>query len=90
MPSVRSVASIGRAADAEIEIADLSQRGFRFTTAAPLRVGDRVAVLLPCVGAKSATVTWSHGQRFGCDFLVPLRFQDVERSFVRQTWIHPT
>ena len=87
MPSVRSVASLTRSA--EIEIVDLSQRGIGFTAAARLRVGDRIEVLLPCVGAKCATVTWLHDQRYGCDFVVPLRFQDVERSFVRRTRIHP-
>lgn len=65
-----------------VRLAFVTQTGARGTTAAMLSVGDRIALRLPCVGDKAGIVEWVQEGGFGCRFLVPLRFQDLDRATV--------
>lgn len=73
----------------EVEVHDVSQTGVRFECNRTLAVGQRVSVELARVGAKTATVAWSRMNLYGCDFAVPLRFQDVALAFVARTRVQP-
>lgn len=71
----------------EVAVRDVSQTGVRFECRRSLDVGQRVRVELACVGAKTATVAWTNASLHGCDFVVPLRFQDVARAFLERTTV---
>ena len=69
----------------DVDIRDVSQTGVRFECSRNLHVGQRVSVELARVGAKTATVAWTKVGLYGCDFAVPLRFQDVAGATVART-----
>ncbi len=73
----------------EVDVQDVSQTGVRFACRRALAVGQRISVELPRVGAKTATVAWRRQDLYGCDFVVPLRFQDVPPGFLAHTLVAP-
>lgn len=49
-----------------IAVVNLSPHGFMARTDVEVGVGERVAVALPVVGSRTATVRWALGGRLGC------------------------
>lgn len=64
-------------------IRDLSETGMLLETTAALDVGMVIAVNLPETGATDATVVWSSGPFFGCEFLTPLRRAAISAAILR-------
>lgn len=72
-----------------VKLAGLSQTGITFECAHHLKAGQEISIDLPCVVSKRAIVVWCDGKRCVCEFVVPLRFQDVRRCFIEYTRITP-
>ncbi len=63
-------AEAGTAGD--VTIHDLSLTGVLIETAASLAPGETFAVALPQAGAVEATVAWTSGRFYGCQFRQPI------------------
>ena len=69
----------------KVAIHHLSDAGLLLETHAPLALGERFEVLLPQFGAIEATVVWSAGPYFGCQFAETLPSSAVEAAEVQDT-----
>lgn len=64
---------------------DLSVSGFAMVAALPLPRGAQIAINLPRVGERSASVIWQEGLRVGCAFAEPLSSDDIEQIAAADT-----
>ena len=55
-----------------VTILDLSLTGALLETATPMLVGSTFEVELPLAGRVEATVVWSSGEYYGCQFELPI------------------
>ena len=65
------------APDLRIRIGNISRSGFMGETAAPLRAGQTVRLVLPFGRVMSGTVRWSLNGRFGCRLDDSFRGRDM-------------
>ncbi len=73
--SARRALRLGAAAGGNGELAtllDLSLTGVLLETSVPMLVGATFEVELPSVGAVEASVIWSSGEYYGCQFALPI------------------
>ena len=64
-------------------IRNLSESGLLLETKARLSLGERVAVDLPEAGVTIATVIWSDGGFYGCEFIRPVTKAAVSAALLR-------
>lgn len=64
-------------------IHDLSVTGILIETAADLAVGDEIELEIPEAGASRATVVWSSGEFFGCQFAARISTAAVSAALLR-------
>jgi hypothetical protein len=77
---------VGSVEDAQPAVVlNLSQTGLLVDTAAKLVTGDRLEVVLPEIGATSAIVMWSRGDRHGCSFVTPIPRAVVSAAQLRSS-----
>jgi hypothetical protein len=67
----------------KVIIHDLSATGILIETAAPLTTFDELEVELPEVGPTTATVMWSGGTYFGCQFHEPVPKSALSAALLR-------
>jgi len=74
--------SLGGSGD-DVVIHDLSSTGILIETAANLRKNAQLEVDLPEIGATVATVVWSSGDFFGCQFAKPIPKAALSAALLR-------
>jgi len=67
----------------EVVIHDLSTTGILIETEASLRKNARLELDLPEIGATVATVVWSSGDFFGCQFAKPIPKAALSAALLR-------
>jgi hypothetical protein len=67
----------------EAEIRNLSEKGLLVETAADLVLGEVLHLDLPEAGIIDATVVWSRGRLFGCEFKAALPKHIVSAALLR-------
>ena len=80
--------SLGAAGE-KATIHDLSSTGILVETAAGLTEFDELEVELPEVGTTLATVIWSSGDYFGCQFHTDLPRSAVSAALLRSPFVLP-
>jgi len=73
----------------EVVVHDLSSGGLLLETAETLRKGSRFELDLPEVGAARATVAWSSGDYYGCQFDKPLSKAALSAARLRNPFEPP-
>jgi hypothetical protein len=68
---------------AEIVIHDISATGLLIETSQELSSGETLVIDLPEHGAKAATVAWSSGRFFGCQFELSIPVAAVSAALLR-------
>lgn len=77
-------ASTVRAADAraiDVRVEDLSEGGFRFSSASVLPVGALIRVGLAGAGQATARIAWRDGEAHGCAFQPLLTNDQIQSAF---------
>lgn len=77
-------ASTVRAADAraiDVRVEDLSEGGFRFSSASVLPVGAHIRVGLAGAGQATARIAWRDGEAHGCAFQPLLTNDQIQSAF---------
>ena len=59
-------------ASAEILVHDISTTGLLLESAVPLGIDEKIGIELPHAGTTWATVIWTSGKLFGCQFETPI------------------
>ena len=67
----------------EAEIRNLSESGLLVETTVDLVIGEILHLDLPEAGTIEATVVWSRGRLFGCEFKAPLTKSIVSAALLR-------
>jgi hypothetical protein len=67
----------------EAEIRNLSEKGLLVETTADLVIGEILHLDLPEAGIIEATVVWSRGRLFGCEFKAALSKRIVSAALLR-------
>lgn len=79
--STLHIALDGASPDSElihsVTLTDISREGLMAADAGQLVPGARVALQIPLVGWREATVVWIAGNRAGCRFLQPLSIEEL-------------
>lgn len=71
--SVRRALKLGTGAGADgVMIRDLSLTGALLETSVPMLVGSAFEIEIPQAGRIDATVVWSSGEYYGCQFDLPI------------------
>jgi hypothetical protein len=65
----------------DVIVDNFSRTGFLFTSNVELPLGTLVSVGLAGPGVREAKVIRRDGERYGCEFLMPLLHRDMERAF---------
>ena len=73
----------------EVAIHDLSTGGLLLETNEKLRKGSRFEVELPEAGVTKATVAWSSGDYYGCQFDKPLSKAALSAARLRNPFAQP-
>ena len=71
--------------DEKVTILDLSLTGALLETSFPILVGSRFEVELPNVGAIPASVVWSSGDFYGCQFDLPISPATLSAAMLQAT-----
>ena len=67
----------------QVTIHDLSLTGVLIETSTPLRAGETFEVDLPEAGKVEASVVWSSGEFYGCEFREPLSTAALSAALLR-------
>lgn len=70
----------------EATIVNISAYGLRAHCDAPLRRGDRVTVVLPCIGAQKAKIAWCHDGYFGAVFVETIDIRHLAAGDTNPNW----
>jgi hypothetical protein len=68
---------------AQVTIHDLSLTGVLIETSTPLRSGETFEVDLPQTGKVEASVVWSSGEFYGCEFKKPISTAALSAALLR-------
>lgn len=68
---------------AQVTIHDLSLTGVLIETSTPLASGETFEVDLPQAGKVEASVVWSSGEFYGCEFIEPISTAALSAALLR-------